>query len=97
MYTNTKLYRTSQSFGRRTKRTRMQQQFKIQIAEDIELIMNDWRHLDNHLRKREYAFNFWILSKIYNQEEHTIPGLICEYKDKGVDCYVHFPESKELF
>jgi hypothetical protein len=71
--------------------------FKTQLEEDILLIQKEWGHLDNHLKKDEYAFNYWILSRLYDLDEELIPDLITEYNDKSIDCYVHFPDSKELF
>lgn len=72
-------------------------QFKSQIAEDLVVILNTWGQLDSNLSKPEYAFNYWILSKLYNIEEECIPDLITEYNDKSIDCYVHFEENKELY
>lgn len=71
--------------------------FRKQIAEDISLIQRNWGHLDKHLAKDVYAFNYWILSRIYSIDEELIPDLITEYRDKGIDCYVHFEDSKELY
>jgi hypothetical protein len=71
--------------------------FKDQIAEDIKLIQKSWSYLDNHLKKPEYAFNYWILSRIYDIDEEIIPSLITEYNDKSIDCFVHYEDSKELF
>jgi hypothetical protein len=71
--------------------------FRTQLKEDISLIQKEWGYLDNHLKKDEYAFNYWVLSRLYEIEEELIPDLITEYNDKSIDCYVHFPDSKELF
>jgi AIPR protein len=70
---------------------------KQQIAEDIKLIQKDWIDLDRHIRKNEYAFNYWVLSRLYSLEEQLIPSLITEYNDKSIDCFVHYDDSKELF
>lgn len=71
--------------------------FKEQIQEDIEKIQEDWSDTDLKLTKSEYAFNYWVLSKLYNVEEEIIPNYIVEYNDKGIDCWIEFEESKELF
>lgn len=71
--------------------------FYKQIKEDIDNIKNEFKNLDKNLDKSEYTFNYWILSKIFNIDEELIPDLITEYSDKGIDCYVHFEESKELY
>lgn len=71
--------------------------FRIQLEEDIKLIKDEWSHIDSNIQKDEYAFNYWILSRLYNMDEQIIPSNITEYNDKNIDCYVHFEESKELY
>lgn len=71
--------------------------FKKQIEEDIALLQKDLLYLDSNLLKEAYAFNYWVLSRIFSIEEELIPELITEYSDKAVDCFVHYEESKELY
>lgn len=71
--------------------------FKQQIDEDIQLIQNDWRDIDLNVEKPEYAFNYWVLSRLYDIDEELIPNNVVEYNDKNIDCFVHYEESKELF
>lgn len=71
--------------------------FKEQILEDLKLIQNTYGENDRNVLKDEYAFNYWILSRIYDIDEEIAYSLITEYNDKNIDCYVHFEESKELF
>lgn len=71
--------------------------FKKQIEEDINNIKEQWFYIDKYLDKPEYAFNYWIISRIYSIDEELIPEYITEYNDKGIDCFVHFEESKELY
>lgn len=71
--------------------------FKEQIIEDLRLIQNTFGENDRNVLKNEYAFNYWILSRVYNVDEEIAYSLITEYNDKNIDCYVHFEESKELF
>jgi hypothetical protein len=61
------------------------------------LIQTQWGVLDNNLSKKEYAFNYWVLTRIYDIDEEVVPDLITEYNDKSIDTYVHFEESKELY
>ncbi len=70
--------------------------FREQIAEDIALIQENlsW---DTNINKDEYAFNYWILSNIYNLDEEACNSNITEYNDKGIDCFVHYKENKELY
>ncbi len=71
--------------------------FKQQIEEDIALIQKDLLYIDNNLSKEAYAFNYWVLSRIFSIEEELIPELITEYSDKAIDCFVHYEDSKELY
>ncbi len=71
--------------------------FKDQIQEDINIIKEQWGYIDSNLNTDAYAFNYWILSRIYSLDEEIIPECITEYSDKGIDCYVHFEENKELY
>lgn len=53
--------------------------------------------MDKRLCKEHFGFNYWILSRLFSVDEEIIQNLITEYNDKAIDCYVHFPENKELF
>jgi len=70
--------------------------FKEQITEDLQLLKEKlaW---DKNIYKDEYAFNYWVLSNIYNLDEEECSDNITEYNDKGIDCFAHFEESKELY
>ncbi len=71
--------------------------FKEQIQDDICIIKEQWGYADLNLNNDAYAFNYWILSRIYSMDEEIIPEYITEYNDKGIDCFVHFEENKELY
>jgi len=71
--------------------------FKKQIKEDIYLIQQNYMINNVLLEKEEYAFNYWILTKLFNIDEECADDNITEYKDDGVDCFVFFEESKELY
>lgn len=71
--------------------------FKQQIDEDIEIIQNEWTGIDLNVQKKEYAFNYWVLSRLYNIDEELIPNNVIEYNDKNIDCFAHYEDSKELF
>lgn len=71
--------------------------FKEQIKEDIENIQSQFIHYDSKLKSPDYAFNFWILQKMYCVEESLIPEYILEDSDRGIDCYYFNEDSKELF
>lgn len=71
--------------------------FRKQIQEDIKNIQGNYLIQDRYINKDEYAFNYWVLSKIYNVDEEIIPQQITEYHDGAIDCWLHFPEDKEIF
>ncbi len=71
--------------------------FRKQIREDIELIKDKCLKFDSQLKKDEYAFNYWVLSKLYNIDEEIIFGQITEYRDDAVDCFVFYEDTKDLF
>jgi hypothetical protein len=70
--------------------------FKEQIQEDLDLLKEKlaW---DSQIGKDEYAFNYWVLSNIYNLDEEDCNTNITEYNDKGIDCFVHYEDDKELY
>jgi hypothetical protein len=70
---------------------------KEQIIEDIKLIKDQFLQNDSNLNKDEFAFHYWVLGRIYNIDDEYIPDQIVEYRDYGIDCYVHYEDSKELF
>lgn len=71
--------------------------FKLQIEEDIALIQKNLSYIDSDLSKVEYAFNYWVLSRLFSIDEELIPELITEYSDKAIDCFVHYEDNKELY
>ena len=70
--------------------------FREQIREDIKLLQEklSW---DSRTEKDEYTFNYWVLSNLYNLDEEACSSNITDYNDKGIDCYVHYEEDKELY
>lgn len=71
--------------------------FRSQIHEDIEIIQEEFSDIDPHLEKDEYAFNYWVLSRLYNIDEDVIKSQVTDYNDKGIDCFVHYEDTKELY
>ena len=70
--------------------------FKKQIQEDIENYQWQYRYIDN-IEKPEWAFNFWVLDKFFNEEEELMFDKIIDYKDRGIDAYEWFEDTKELY
>lgn len=73
------------------------EKFLQQIKEDIQIIRNEYISKDKNLEKDEYAFNYWILSKLYSIDEELIKTYITEYNDKSIDCFAYYEENKELY
>ncbi len=71
--------------------------FLAQINEDIQNIKKIWIDQDSKLSSDWYAFNYWILNYLYHIDIENIPDCITEYNDKGIDCFVHFEDEKELY
>ncbi len=75
----------------------MANKFLEQIKEDIQSIKQSWIANDSKLENDWYAFNYWILNYLYHIDIEDIPDYITEYNDKGIDCFVHFEDAKELY
>lgn len=75
----------------------MADKFLNQIKEDLQVIKNVWIDNDKKLENDWYVFNYWILNYLYHIDIEDIPEHITEYNDKGIDCFVHFEDTKELY
>lgn len=71
--------------------------FLNQVKEDICVLQENLKNIDPRILKDEYAFNYWILSRIYSMDEELICSNITEYNDKNIDCFVYYENSKELY
>ena len=70
--------------------------FRDQIKEDIEFYQLRHPHVPN-IDKPEWAFNYWVLDKLFGEDEDVIVGNITDYSDNGIDCYVWHEDSRDLF
>jgi len=70
--------------------------FKKQIEEDIADYAEKYPNLAN-IKKPEWAFNFWVLDKLFSEDEQLIEEKIVDYDDKGIDCYVWHEDMKDLY
>lgn len=70
--------------------------FRKQIEEDI-LDYQERYPLVENLKKDEWAFNYWILNKFFYEEEEVILDKIIDYKDRGIDAYEWYEDTKELY
>lgn len=74
----------------------MESNFRKQIEEDIYDYQSKFPEVAN-IKKTEWAFNFWVLDKLYSQDEQIIENNIIDYSDCGIDCFVWHEEQKDLF
>ena len=69
--------------------------FMQQIRDDIQALKQSRPEL-LHIDNEEYAFNYWILWKIYDVDEEVLEDHVTEFSDKGIDCFVFYEDIKEL-
>lgn len=72
------------------------QSFRKQIEEDIAFYQERHPFVPN-IQKPEWAFNFWVLDKLYGEDEDVIESEITDYSDHGIDCFVWHEDSKDLY
>ena len=72
-------------------------EFMRQIKDDISLIKRDYGYIDEKIKENNYAFNYWVLSRLYNIHEEIIPSFVTDINDKSIDCFVHYEDMKELY
>lgn len=70
--------------------------FKKQIEEDIHEYQKEFSHITN-MQKDEWAFNYWVLDKLFYEEEELIEGKIIDYHDYGVDAYEIYEDTKDVY
>lgn len=70
--------------------------FKKQILEDIEDYQSRLFAVE-HIDKVPWAFNFWILDKLFSIDEELIEEKIVDYNDKGIDCFVWHEDQHDLY
>ena len=70
--------------------------FMNQIKEDIQEYQEKYPNIPN-IEKPEWAFNFWVLDKLYSEDEDIIIDHIVDYNDKGIDCFVWHEDQLDLY
>lgn len=70
--------------------------FKKQIQEDILEYQKNFPHIAN-ISKDEWAFNYWILDKLFYEEEELIEEKIIDYHDLGIDAFEIYEDTKEIY
>lgn len=54
------------------------EEFTRQIIDDISIIKRDFAHIDEKILENDYAFNYWVLSRLYNIDEELISSYVTE-------------------
>ena len=70
--------------------------FKDQILEDIKSYQTSYPYIDN-IKKDEWAFNYWVLDKLFYEEEELIEAKILDYRDMGTDAYEIYEDTKDIY
>lgn len=74
----------------------MMSNFKNQIEEDIREYQTKYQYITN-IEKDEWAFNYWVLDKLFYEEEELIEEKIIDYHDLGIDAYEIYEDTKDIF
>ena len=70
--------------------------FTKQIFEDIADYQDKFECEIENISKDEWAFNFWVLDKIYHEDEELINSKIIDYHDMGIDAFEIYEDLCEI-
>lgn len=70
--------------------------FLEQIKSDIKEYQENYKNISN-IHKDEWAFNYWVLDKLFYEDEELIEEKIIDYHDLGVDAYQIYDDVKEIY
>lgn len=70
--------------------------FRKQIEEDIKQYQEDYPYISK-ISKDEWAFNYWVLDKLFYEENELIEEKIIDYHDMGIDAYEIYEDTKEVY
>lgn len=70
--------------------------FLDQINEDIQEYQKKYNYISN-IQKNAWAFNYWILDKLFHEDEELIESKIIDYQDMGIDCYEVYEDTHEIY
>ncbi len=70
--------------------------FKKQIEQDIKDYQSNYNYINN-ISKDEWAFNYWVLDKLFYEDEELIEEKIIDYHDMGIDAYEAYEDTKDIF
>lgn len=70
--------------------------FKSQIETDIREYQEKYPAISN-ISKDEWAFNYWVLDKLFYEDEELIESKIIDYHDLGIDSYEIYEDTKDIY
>lgn len=70
--------------------------FIKQIQQDIVDYQKTLEYISN-IKKDEWAFNYWVLDKLFYEDEELIEEKILDYHDLGIDAFEFYEETKDLY
>lgn len=70
--------------------------FRKQIEEDIKDYQSNFYYISN-IHKDEWAFNYWVLDKLFYEDEELIEEKIIDYHDLGIDAYEVYEDTKDIY
>lgn len=70
--------------------------FKTQIEEDIQEYQLLFPYME-HIGKDEWAFNYWVLDKLFHEEEDIIETKIVDYNDLGIDAFEIYEDTHDIY
>lgn len=50
-----------------------------------------------NIHKDEWAFNYWVLDKLFFEDEEIIESKIIDYNDYGTDAYEFYEDTKDVY
>ena len=74
----------------------MSNSFKSQIESDIAEYKELHPNITN-IHKNDWAFNYWILDKLFFEDEEIIESKIIDYHDYGTDAYEFYEDTKDVY
>lgn len=70
--------------------------FKKQIDQDIKEYQSRLKYVSN-INKDEWAFNYWVLDKLFYEDEELIEEKIIDYNDMSIDFYEIYEDTKDIY
>ena len=70
--------------------------FKSQIESDIAEYQENFPNIAK-IHKDEWAFNYWILDKLFFEDEEIIESKIIDGSDMGTDAYEFYEDTKDVY